>query len=140
MIPRERLRNTLIYYFGDAFYQKYKQRIHVLEGDISKPNIGLSDESMEIIKNNVTTVINSGAIVKHFGQRDLFEKINVAGTYNVVQICKSFQKRLIHVSTISISGNGEREETVIETPENINDKVVFSERDLYVKQKLNNSI
>ena len=138
MIPRERLRNTLIYYFGDGFYQKYKQRIHVLEGDISKPNIGLSDEALDVIKNNVTTVINSGAIVKHFGQRELFEKINVEGTYNVVQICKSFKKRLIHVSTISISGNGEREETVVETPENINDKIVFSERDLYIKQKLNN--
>ena len=138
MIPSERLKNTFTYYFGDNNYQKYKHRIHVLEGDISKSNIGLSDENLEVIKNNVTTVINSGAIVKHFGQRELFEKINVDGTYNVVQICKIFKKRLIHVSTISISGNGEKEETVIETPENVNDKIVFSERDLYVKQRLNN--
>ena len=138
ILPRKRLKNTLVHYFGDSFYQNYKNRIHVVEGDISKNNIGLSEEALNIIKKNVTTVINSGAIVKHFGQRDLFEKINVTGTKNVVQICKSFNKRLIHVSTISISGNGEKDETIIETPENINDKVIFSEKDLYVRQNLNN--
>ena len=138
MIPRERLRNTLIYYFGDSFYQKYKHRIHIMEGDITKPNIGVSNENLDIIKNNVTTVINSGAIVKHFGQRELFKKINVDGTYNVVEICKTFKKRLIHVSTISISGNGEKEESIIETPENIDQKDTFSERNLYIKQHLNN--
>ena len=138
IIPYERLKNTLIYYFGESFYQKYKTRIHVLEGDISKINIGLSESDLDIVKNNVNTVINSGAIVKHFGQKDLFERINVEGTRNVVTICKTFEKRLIHVSTISISGNGEKGEAIIETPENINDKIIFSEKDLYVNQNLNN--
>ena len=138
MIPNERLKNTLDFYFGDNFYQKYKDRIHILEGDIIKNHIGLTEEDLKVVKDNVTTVINSGAIVKHFGQRDLFEKINVIGTKNVVQICKSLNKRLIHASTISISGNGEKEETMVETPESINNKVVFSERDLFIDQKLNN--
>lgn len=138
MIPNERLKNTLDYYFGNSFYEKYKNRIHILEGDISKPDIGLTKENIDVVKNNVSTVINSGAIVKHFGQRDLFEKINVIGTNNVVKICSSLGKRLIHVSTISISGNGDREEAFIENSNNTNKKVIFTEKDLYIKQKLNN--
>ncbi len=139
MIPNERLKNTLSFYFGDNFYQKYKDRIHIVEGDITKqPNIGLNEEDLKTVKDNVTTVINSGAIVKHFGQRDLFEEINVLGTKNVINLCKSLNKRLIHTSTISISGNGEKEETIVETAENINNKVLFSEKDLFVGQKLNN--
>ena len=42
----------------------------------------------------------------------------------------------MHVSTISVSGNGEKEETVIETPENINDKKIFKESDIYVGQNI----
>lgn len=138
MIPNQRLKNTLSFYFGDNFYEKYKNRIHIVEGDITKPNIGLNEEDLNTVKDNVTTVINSGAIVKHFGQKDLFEKINVTGTKNVVQICSSLGKRLIHVSTISISGNGDREEAFVETPENRNQKAIFTEKDLYINQKLNN--
>lgn len=139
VIPNERLKNTLTFYFGKNFAEKYKDRIHVLEGDITNPNhIGLSDEDYTLIKNNVTTVINSGALVKHFGQRNLFEKVNVQGTSNVVELCKKLNKRLLHISTVSVSGNGEREEMICETPENINNKKVFSEKDIFINQKLNN--
>ena len=138
IIPHARLKNTLSYYFGKGFYETYQDRIHIVEGDISKDQLGLSDEDYETICKNVTTVINSGALVKHYGQRKLFEKVNVQGTRNVVEVCRDLNKRLLHISTISISGNGEREEMIVETPENISQKKVFSEKDLYIGQKLNN--
>lgn len=136
VIPSERLKNTLLYYFGEKFFEKYRERIHILEGDITIENIGLSKEDYSIVSNEVSTVINSGAIVKHFGDKSLFEKVNVHGTENVVSLCKDLNKRLIHISTISVSGNGEKEEAIIETPENINDKVIFSEKDLFVGQNI----
>lgn len=58
------------------------------------------------------------------------------GTQNVVNLCKTLNKRLIHISTISVSGNGEKEEAIIETPENINNKKLFTEKSLYIKQNL----
>ncbi len=139
MIPNQRLKNTLSYYFGNDFAKKYKDRIHILEGDISNDNhIGLSNQDYLVVKNNVSTVINSGALVKHYGQRELFEKVNVQGTLNVVNLCKDLNKKLLHISTISVSGNGEREEMIVETPDNINDKKIFTEKDIYIDQKLNN--
>ena len=136
IIPTNRLKKTLSYYFGEKFLEQYRHRIHVLEGDISENNIGLSEEDYEIVSKQVSTVINSGALVKHFGDKSIFEKVNVLGTQNVVSLCKRLNKRLIHISTVSVSGNGEKEESIVETPENINDKILFSERDLYVGQNL----
>ena len=137
VIPSERLKNTLIFYFGTDFYNNNINRIHIIEGDIVKDNLGLSDVDINTLNKNISTIINSGAIVKHFGQKDLFEQINIKGTDNVVKLCKILNKRLLHISTISISGNGEKENTIEENIENINSKIVFSEENLYVGQKLN---
>lgn len=139
VIPNQRLKNTLSYYFGDDFANKYNDRIHILEGDICNDNhLGLSDEDYLSIKEHVSTVINSGALVKHYGQRDLFEKVNVQGTLNVVNLCKDLNKKLLHISTISVSGNGEREEMIVETSDNIDKKKVFTEKNIYINQNLNN--
>ncbi len=135
-IPLERLKNTLNFYLGPDFYKENESRITVLEGDITKKDLGMSSSDYEMVSKNVTTVINSGAIVKHYGQKELFEEINVHGTQNVVNLCKTLNKRLIHISTISVSGNGEKEEAIIETPENINNKKLFTEKSLYIKQNL----
>lgn len=137
VIPIERLKNTLTFYFGDNFYQKYENRICIIEGDITKVDLGLSKNNIDIISKNVSTIINSGAIVKHFGQKDLFEKINVYGSKHVVDFCKSLNKRLLHISTISVSGNGEKENSIQEEPDNINNKIIYNETNLFANQNLN---
>ena len=63
-------------------------RIKVLNGDITEPNLGLSIEDYNTVKNDVDVIINSGAIVKHYGLKQQFEDINVVGTQNVVDLCK----------------------------------------------------
>ena len=118
------------------YYEKNKDRIQVVEGDIVKENLAINSKDYEMLKNNITTVINAGALVKHFGISKLFNDINVKGTENVVEFCKKENKRLIHISTISVSGNGEKEETVEETKENINSKKIFKESDLYIGQNI----
>lgn len=137
IIPYERLRNTLNFYFGENFFDNNLKRIFILEGDITKKNLGLSSENILLLKNNISTVINSGAIVKHFGQKDLFEKINVEGTKNIVNLCKMLNKRLLHISTISISGNGEKENSIEEIYKTKESTQTFSEQNLFVNQNLN---
>lgn len=132
----QRLKDTLEFYFGNTYTSKFSKRIKVVHGDIVKDNLGLSEEDYNMLCNNVDAVINSGALVKHFGIKKKFEEINVKGTQNVIDFCNKTNKRLLHVSTISVSGNGEKEETVIETPENINDKKIFKETDIYVGQNI----
>ena len=134
--PTSRLKKTLSFYFGDKYSNQFSKRIRVVEGDISQENLGLSASNYELIKNNVDVVINSGAIVKHYGLKGQFDDINVRGTQNVVAFCKDENKRLLHISTMSVSGSGEKEEAIEETPENINYKKQFSETNLFVGQKL----
>ncbi len=131
--PVDRLRSILHFYFGDKYKDDINVRIKILNGDITKPNLGLSVEDYNIIKNNVDAIINSGAIVKHYGLKQQFEDINVIGTQNVVNLCKREKKRLLHVSTTSVSGFGEKENNseLLDT-----NKIDFTEQDLFVGQSI----
>ena len=130
--PEQRLEDIFTFYFGKKAFNKYKKRMIILKGDITIKNMGMSQEDMDIVKSKIDVIINSGALVKHYGEGKLFEDINVLGTQNVVDFCKENKKRLLHISTISVSGNGEK----IENVENLESKT-FSEKNLYIDQKIN---
>jgi len=130
--PAQRLEDIFTFYFGKKCFEKYKKRMIILNGDITSKNLGMSLEDIKTVKEKVDTVINSGALVKHYGESELFENINVFGTQNVVDFCLEYNKRLLHISTISVSGNGEKIENV-----NSLEKHTFSENNLYVGQKVN---
>ena len=134
MSPEDRIISYLNFYFGEDFYNNCKDRIKVVAGDLVKENLGLSESDYNEVVSNVDVVINSGAIVKHFGLKKEFEDINVKGTQYIVDLCKKNNKRLIHASTISISGFGEKEELTT-TPEEEGSKL-FTEHDLYVGQSI----
>ena len=131
--PQQRLKDIFTFYFGKKCFNKYKNRIVILKGDITLENIGMSQEDISIVKNNVDVVINSGALVKHYGESKLFEDINVLGTENIVNFCIKYKKKLLHISTISVSGNGEKlhrkEENTLTSKE-------FSEQNLYIGQQI----
>lgn len=131
--PADRLRSILRFYFGDKYKNDIDVRIKVLNGDITEPNLGLSIADYNTVKNDVDVIINSGAIVKHYGLKQQFEDINVVGTQNVVDLCKKEKKRLLHVSTTSVSGFGEKENNSDLADTN---KIEFCENDLFVGQSI----
>lgn len=131
--PEQRLEDIFTFYFGKKNFYKYKKRMIIVKGDITMKNIGISEEHIKIIKNNVNTVINSGALVKHYGESKMFEDINVSGTQNVVNFCIDNKLRLLHISTVSVSGNGER---IYDFDENNKNNKIFSEQNLYINQKI----
>ncbi len=132
--PEQRFKDMFTFYFGNKYYEKYKKRIVIVKGDITMDNLGLSNEDSELVINKVDAVINSGALVKHYGTSKLFEDINVHGTQNVVDFCMKYKKRLLHISTISVSGNGERLDDYDTTKLHKN---TFTESDLDIGQQVN---
>ena len=100
---KERLIELYRFYF-DKDLNEYSQRLKVIYGDITKDKLGLNSKVYKDISNNVDTVIHSAATVKHYGNADLFYKINVLGTRNVIEFCKQNNVRLHYISTISVSG------------------------------------
>ena len=123
------MKKTLHFYFGERYDNLINRRIFVIEGDIVQDNLGITQDSF---LDDVTTVVNSAAIVKHYGRYETFEKINIDGTKNIVNFCKKYNKKLLHMSTLSISGNSNLDKN------SSKEITEFSEKNLYINQELNN--
>lgn len=124
----ERLRKTLNYYFGDTYANEPGHRIIPVEGDLEQD--GLSQE----MPSDVQTVIHTAASVKHYGSYSYFHKTNVEGTQHVINLAKQLGAKLIHVSTLSVSGNGFSDGV----PADNGKQLHFSEQSFYIGQPLEN--
>ena len=104
--PEERLQKTLEFYFGNKYDKMFGTRIKVVTADITLSNFGLNPSDYENLAKKVDVVINSAALVKHYGEYEQFNSINVLGTQRLIDFCKTFNKKLYHISTTSVSGMG----------------------------------
>jgi thioester reductase-like protein len=126
---RGRLYEILHYYFGDKYASEFGKRIIPIVGNIENDN--LADE----MPKEVQTVIHTAASVKHYGSYDYFNRVNVEGTKHVVNYAKSIGAKLIHISTLSVSGNSMADDfTVYRSDE----EKYFYETSLYIGQPLDN--
>lgn len=128
---KQRLHDLINFYFP-AFPSIYLQRIIVLNGNITEKNFGLTEGDYHSLARKVQTVIHSAALVDHYGQYTNFEKVNVAGTSEVINFCLKFNKRLNHLSTVSVSGNFKLD---YKKPE-----VVFKENDFFIGQDYRSNV
>lgn len=126
---QDRLAATLKYYFGDTYDLELGSRIIVLDGDITK------DTFTEMISDDIQTVIHTAATVKHYGSYGYFHSVNVQGTRNVIAFAQRMRAKLIHVSTLSVSGNSLVDAFDIYHAEQT---MEFSETSLYIGQPLDN--
>ena len=128
--PKDRLVDKLKYYFDDKLLKYIDKRIHILTADITLPKFGLSSYEYEDLGNKIDLVIHSAAIVDHYGNKDLFELINVTGTNNIIDFCKDFSIYMNHISTTSVSAYIPESEKPVR----------FDEHCLYVGQNYSDNI
>jgi acyl carrier protein len=88
-----RLKKMLDFYFGNDYYQKHSHRINILSGDLAKENIGLSDNKYHELSECVDCIINSAAIVKHFGNVTEFLDVNVKGPERLLHFAQKRRKK-----------------------------------------------
>lgn len=136
MSARERLFNILHFYFEDKYDMLVDNRIFIVEGDITFDKFGLSISEYKKLGNSINTVIHSAALVKHYGIYKDFERINVNGTKLVVDFSKEFNLKLLHVSTISVSGNNLAEGSNIDN--HFGKEMDYNETNFYIGQNLDN--
>ncbi len=126
-----RLKNIFKYYFGK--YEHFdEKRITVINGDIAKPLLGMDKNSYEWLAKNCDIVIHTAANVKHYGNYEDFEKVNVFGTKHIVEFCQEYNRVLHHISTISVSGNYLAKDK--------NTKCTFNEDNFYIGQNINDNV
>ncbi len=92
----QNFQNMLYFYFETAWQELFGKRIFVIEGDVTD-RIEAPDD--------IQTVINCAAIVKHFSEGTEIEDINVGGCVNCVDWCLEHNARMIQVSTMSVGGS-----------------------------------
>lgn len=84
-----------------------RHRLHMLVGDISKPNLGLSEIVVRGLSTILDVVYHSAATVKFNDElRDDIIKTNLEGTRNVLEFSKVVGvSKFLHVSTAYVLGN-----------------------------------
>lgn len=131
--PLEKLLNKLHYYFGNKYDNLINKRLFIITSDVTDENLCLSEEEKVELSNKISCVINSAALVKHYGNYSEFEKINVSAVENIIHFCEKFNKKFIQISTTSVSGN-----IFVNNKNDSNTEICFDETNLYIGQSLEN--
>ena len=127
----ERFKKQLAFFFEPEIVKKIMNKTVVINGDIANTNL-FNDE----FNDKIDVVINSAARVKHYGDYNKFYNVNVLGVKNIINHCIKNHSKLIHISTLSVSGN------IIESGQTMKQTVLkethFDEKNLYIGQDIEN--
>ena len=132
----EKLLDRLHYYFGNSLDSLLNKRFFIIQGDITESNMGVSQDDLNKLIQNTECIINCAADVKHYGYYSDFKKINLDAVKNIVEFAQKYNKKIVQISTISVSGN-----TLTDLAINTNDflnETLFTEQDLNINQSLEN--
>ena len=135
LTAQAKLHQKLNYYFGNKYDKLLGKRIFAVTGDICSSGFGLSQEDLLELANNVNIVINTAARVAHYGNYSEFYNANVKSVKNIIDFCKSFNKKFYHVSTLSVSGNAFDTASMSQS---MSTTTYFRETNLFIGQTLEN--
>ena len=83
-----------------------REKVVVVDGDITEPNLGLSEEAAERVAKDIDVLINSSGRVTFNPPLESALRTNVEGTKNVIAFAKRMKRpALIHTSTCFVAGN-----------------------------------
>ena len=97
--PLDRLHGLLAYYFDSPLIEEVEKYVTIVDGDVTDETLY---EKLKDLKFDL--IINSAAIVKHFANDDIIERVNVGGVKNLIEIAKKKNARLVQISTLSVAG------------------------------------
>ena len=132
----DRLKEKLHFYFSTKYDKYINKKIIVIETDVTKGNLFFTKEMYKKVSKTNVVFINALANVSHYGEESEFYSANVESVRNIAKFCMECNKKLFHISTISVSGNALADQTYMSN--DIQGEVKFKESNLYIKQPLNN--
>lgn len=91
--------------FGDSFEALVKEQVEAVDGDLTKPNLGIDPTTHERLKEEVDVVINSAGLVTFNPALDSALESNAIGAWNVAEFATTLKHpRLVHISTCFVAG------------------------------------
>ena len=124
-----RLSKLYRYYFGKKLPL---DRVTIIDSDITKIRFGLTANQYKELATSIDLAINSAANVKYYGNYKLFRKINVGVVENLINLSEKYNIKLVHISTLGVSGN-----YLVNHQKNYNN---FDENDFYIGQQYNENV
>ncbi|SDW66822.1 amino acid adenylation domain-containing protein/thioester reductase domain-containing protein [Marininema mesophilum] len=124
----QKVREKMQFYFGSSIIEKMENRVHFIEGDLSKEYLDLTPNIREQLIQDIDSIIHCGGDVRHYGDREYFIQVNVESTKYLLQMSKDAQARFHYISTTSISGHAPHDAK----------EFLFSEREFDRGQQLEN--
>lgn len=126
-----RLKNRIEYYFNSKLDKYIGNRIQIIEGDFTTNKLGLKDKEYNELLQNIQTIINTAAVVKHIGEYNYFKKNNIDSVKYLIDICRENKNiRLVHISTLSVAGDPAENQEIFN----------YTEKDLYINQSIEENV
>jgi long-chain acyl-CoA synthetase len=92
--------------YGAAFEDFIRDKVRLVNGDISEDNLGFTEEEAEEVAKNIDVLINSAGNVTFNPPLESALRTNVVGTQNVIKFVKRMKRpALVHISTCFVAGN-----------------------------------
>lgn len=78
----------------------------IIEGDITKENLGMSDEDLQVVQDETTSVFHLAAVYDLAVAKSIGYAVNVEGTKNVNELVKKIKslRRYNYISTCYVAG------------------------------------
>src|SRR3954471_2168833 len=90
----------------DALAAFLREKVTVVDGDITEPNLGMSEELAEKVAKDIDVLINSSGRVTFNPPLESALRTNVEGTKNVIAFARRMRRpALLHTSTCFVAGN-----------------------------------
>ena len=123
---RERLLETLTWYFGAEQAELLAQRVQILSANLSLPDLGLSEEDYQALTGCIGAIWNCAADVRHYAaDSDALLRTNLNGTQELIRLAQAANVPLYHMSTTSVGG---------QRLVGRDDGAVFTEEDFHIGQ------
>lgn len=95
----ERINKALTKY---QFNLRCNKRIIALQGDLTQPNLGLSNTKFNRLSQKIDVIFHNGAAVNHLYNYTLLRSANVVSTIDIIRFAMQYKIKPIHyISTLS---------------------------------------
>lgn len=123
----QRMEKVLCNIMNKEEYEKCKERINVIKGDIQEEKLGITREEYKYLTKNIRMIFHCAASIRFSLSYEEAKRINIDGTERVLALFKKINRKdskFNYVSTSYVGGDCVQN---------------FSENDLNVNQKFNNT-
>ncbi|MEN8908147.1 MAG: HAD-IIIC family phosphatase [Clostridiales bacterium] len=133
---QDRINLRYNFYFNENLIPKYKDRVHIYQGNASEKDFNMRQNDYRMLKEKIDCVINSAANVKHFGKYNEFDKSNIQITNRIIEFSTKGKVKDIHqISTINVAqGKIDGVKNILFTE--LDNHFGQKEENFYIKSKL----